>query len=317
MTIAAIFDVIQASPLKLSAGIVICTALAPAAAWFAWYSFRKARILEDIPICEARSATPGYVELEGVARALSSLPLVAPISRRPCVWYRYRIEAQPRTKNPGTHRHHWDVTDKDESTETFWLEDDSGRVVVDPNGADISPKHMDTWESIPHGTGKPGYPDFVSHFLSNHSNDNLYRFTEWRIGSGDPVYALGLLRNVGDLANAPVTEKEIQALLHEWKKDQPKLEARFDLNKDHQIDEKEWLLARAQARREIMKAHREQQRPFNNGVNLLGATKDPNRPYILSAHPQSQMVRRYRWQAALGGIGFLLFVVTAAWLLTG
>jgi 20S proteasome alpha/beta subunit len=102
-------------------------------------------------------------------------------------------------------------------------------------------------------------------------------------------------------------------LLHEWKKDQPKLEARFDLNKDHQIDEKEWMLARAQARREIMKSHREQQRPFNNGVNLLGATKD-HRPYILSAYPPGRMVQRYRWQAALSGAGFLLFVITAVWL---
>jgi hypothetical protein len=314
MVITAILGIGPASPLGAGAGIVSCAALAPVAAWYAWHNFQKARTIEDIPISKTRSAPPGYVELEGVARPLDSLPLVAPLSRLPCVWYRYKIEAQPRTRDPGKHKLRWDVLDKGESPETFWLEDDSGRVVVDPEGADISPQHKDTWESITSRTGKPSYPDFISHFLTSHSNDSLYRFTEWRIDPGDPVYALGLLRNVGDLANGPVTEKEMQALLHEWKKDQPKLEARFDLNKDHQIDEQEWMLARAQARREIMKSHREQQRQFSGGVNLLGPTRDADRPYFLSAYPQSRMVQRYRWQAVLSGAGFLLFVTTAVWL---
>jgi hypothetical protein len=307
-------DVSQASPLEVGAGITICAAVGAIAAWLAWRNLHKARTIEDIPTSKTRSAPQGYVELEGVARLFEGVPLVAPLSGLPCVWYRYQVEEQVRTQDQGKQRFRWNVIDKGESTETFWLEDDTGRVVVDPEGADISPKHKDDWESFSRAAGITRQPDFIVQFLSAHSNDSRYRFTEWRINPGDAVYALGLLKNLGSLVNGPSLDEAVRTLLHEWKKDQPTLVQRFDLNQDKHIDEKEWMLARAQARREVLKSRQEQQRQFNDGINLLGPTKDASRPYILSAYPQGQITQRYRWQAAAFGAGFFLAGITAVWL---
>ena len=48
-------------------------------------------------------------------------------------------------------------------------------------------------------------------------------------------------------------DEDVRELLRQWKSDQATLKERFDLNEDSKIDEKEWRLARSQARREAMR----------------------------------------------------------------
>src|SRR5207237_3511123 len=98
---------------------------------------------------------------------------------------------------------------------------------------------------------------------------NQRRFTEWRVNPGDPVYAVGLLKNLGSYIDASTVDDDVRTRLHQWKQDQAALLKRFDLNGDGEIDEKEWLLARAQARREVLKDRQQQEKDFNDGVNLL------------------------------------------------
>lgn len=307
-------EVSQADPIKVGASIAVCAAAAAFAGWYAWRSIHKARTIEDIPTSKTRSAHQGYVELEGAGRLMDGAPIVGPLSGLPCVWYRYRVEERVTVQYKGGTQHRWRTVDSGESTETFWLEDDTGRAVVDPEGADITPRHKDLWHSGMLGLSSPLHSDFVASYIARNPTGNPHRFTEWRINPGDPIYALGSLRNLGSHINSTTVDEDARELLREWKQDQARLRERFDLNQDGKIDEKEWMLARAQARREALNARREQQNQFTDGLNLLGPTNDSSRPFILSAFPQDHIVRRYRWQAALYGAGFFVLGTIAVWL---
>lgn len=300
--------------LVLRCGLTVLGAGAAYALWRAWYSLQLARLIEDTPTAKARSAPQGYVELEGRCRPHDDAPLIAPLSGLPCVWFRYRVEEREEWQDSGRRmRSRWKVIERGCSTETFWLEDDTGRVLIDPEGAAITPRHRDVWESRSRVSGI-NYPAAVRARLALLSASGYYRFTEERIHPRDPIYAIGLLRNLSSHTAVPTVDEAARALLREWKRDQAILHERFDLNRDGRIDHKEWMLARAQARREAARTRRTHLERFTDGINLLGATGDPRRPFLLSAYSQPHLTRRLRVHAGLCGAGFFLLGIAAVWL---
>lgn len=282
---------------------------AAVAGWRAHRFLNHARAVEDIPTAKTRSAPQGYVELEGTGRNLEDAALDAPLSGLPCLWYRYKIEEHVSSGR----KSHWRTVDQGESHATFWLEDDTGRALIDPDGAEITPKHKDVWRSNSGLSTSPLSAPGVAKFLLGRSSLNPHRFTEERLMAGEPLYALGLLKNLTSLHDGPTLAEEVRKRLNEWKANQPQLKARFDLDKDGKIDEKEWLLARAQAKREI-EAARRMNRDFSEGVNIMTAAGDSKRPYLLSAHRQSQLVKHFRLWLVLYGLGFFAAGSVALWL---
>lgn len=295
---------------------LIVLALAAAAGfaiWRAWVMLHRARTIEDTPTAKIRSAPQGYVELEGVGRLMEGPPIIAPLSGLRCVWYRYRVEQQEIRYERGRLRHRWRVIEHGESRETFWLDDGTGRVVVDPEGAAVLPRHKDVWKS--HTRLRPtDAPDALARRLAALPAGEPYRFTEERINTGDPLYALGRIKNISSHADMPTVDAEVRDVLREWKANQPALKARFDLNRDGHIDEREWMLVRAQTRREVHKARRETQRQFADGINLLGPTGERERPYLISGFTQSELLRRARRGMALYGAAFFILGGAAVWL---
>ncbi len=306
-------EVATTDPLYVGAGIGLAALVSAYCGFRAWYGLHKARTIEDIPTSKARSAPQGYVELEGAGKLMDGPPIIAPLSGLPCVWFRYHIEEQITTEHRGHTQTRWQTVGRGVSTEVFWLEDDTGRVAVDPEGADVTPKHKDVWLSRSL-SGGINYPAYITSFLATHTGPNPYRFTEERINPGERIYALGMLKNVASYTNQPTVDEEVRELLRIWKQDQATLKERFDLNQDGNIDQQEWMLARAAARREVLKTRHETQAQFTDGINLLARTNDTRRPYILSAHPQGHLVKRYRVAAALYGAGFFVLGIAAVWL---
>lgn len=301
----------QSDPVIVGIGVAVLAASCAYCSWRTWRNVSDIRLIEDTPTAKIRSAPQGYVELEGLGKMMDGPPIIAKLSGLPCVWYRYKIEEYVNT-GKGNERH-WQTIDKGTSTETFWLQDDTGRVVVDPEGADITPRHKDSWRSSSSLGGIARRPAGVSSFLASHAGHGRYRLTEERINNGERLYALGLLKNVSSYTSMPTVDEDVRVLLRDWKMDQPTLKRRFDLNKDGRIDEVEWRLARAQARRETMKNRREQVIVTADGLNVMGSTLDRSRPYILSAFTQTELIRRYkRWATLYAGACFLLGL-TAVW----
>jgi hypothetical protein len=302
-----------ADPLAIAGVVAVLALVAAVAAWRAQRSLKQARLIEDMPTSKARSAPQGYVELAGVGRQMDGPPIIAPLSGTSCVWYRYLIEEQVTTYNSkGRTETHWTTVDKGESTEVFWLEDKTGRVAVDPEGAEVISKHKEVWRSRSGASRYSTLPGFIATFMSSAAGSNPHRFTEELIHKGESIYALGLLKNIGSHINVPMHE-EIRFLLNQWKQNQPVLKQRFDLNQDGAIDEKEWMLARAQARREVAKARAEEQQQSAEPINLLGPTHDPARPYLLSAIPQEALVKRRQSAAWLYLALFFISGSSAIW----
>jgi len=302
----------HSDPVAVGFAVAALVAGSAYGSWRTWRNVSNVRLIEDTPTAKIRSAPQGYVELEGLGKLMDGPPIIARLSGLPCVWYRYKIEEYV-THAGNRNQSRWETIAKGESTETFWLQDDTGRVVVDPEGAEITPRHKDVWRSNSSLSGI-AHPVFVANFITAQRAGGTYRFTEERINSGERLYALGLLKNVSSYASMPTVDEDVREVLRAWKNDQPTLLQRFDLDKDGRIDDREWMLARAQARREVLKNRQEQTRTFTDGLNVLGPTHDRRRPYILSAFTQTEIVKRYRGWALLYAAGCFLLGLAAVWM---
>lgn len=245
--------------IETTLGWVISLGLIALISFFAWLSaLKRLRAVNDTPTSRIASAAQGYVELMGRGKPYGDPPLISKLSRLPCLWYRYRIEEK-------NNENEWRTVDSGETSEPFMLDDGSGSCVVDPSGAEIMTKHKDTWREA------------------------QFRYTEWKLIHSDRVYALGEFRtrSVGTEFDA---RAELNALLADWKRDKQALHARFDLDQDGQLDEKEWMLARQAAKREIEKKKREAH--AQPDVHLLGLPRD-GKLFLISNFTPEKLSRRY------------------------
>ncbi|MHB8623417.1 MAG: GIDE domain-containing protein [Sulfuricaulis sp.] len=301
----------HSDPAAVGLSVAVLAAGSAYCSWRTWRTVSDIRLIEDTPTARIRSAPQGYVELEGLGKLMDGPPTIARLSGLPCVWYRYKVEeyvAYSGRRNESR----WQTIDKGESTETFWLQDNTGRVVIDPEGADVTPQHKDVWRSDSSLSGI-SHPAFIKNFITTRAAGGSYRFTEERINSGERLYALGLLKSASSYTSMPTVDEDVQALLNEWKKDQPKLLARFDLDHDGEINQQEWMLARAQARRDVLQNRQKENATFTDGINILGPTHDRSRPYLLSTFSRKQLAQRYRLWAMLYAAGCFLLGLAAVW----
>ena len=124
-------EIIQASSHEFWFHAAITIGLTAAGFYFAFEFFKRARVIEDTPTSKIRSAAQGYVELIGVGDNLDGPVTVAPLTKTPCTWYRYKVE-----KLGDKHDH---VVDSGTSEDLFVLVGKTGRCVIDPDGAIVSP----------------------------------------------------------------------------------------------------------------------------------------------------------------------------------
>lgn len=255
-----------------------CIAALAIVAWVA--VLRRARAVADTPTSLIASAAQGYVELLGRGMPLAGAPLLTPLTHLPCLWYRYKVERKQNDK--------WFTESSGESTDSFLLDDGSGRCAVDPEGAEVLPRGTDVW-----------YPQAD------------YRHTQAVLLAGEPIYVLGRFHTwSGDSFDLNV-RADVADMLAEWKRDLPKLLERFDLDGNGELDLREWELARAQARREVLRNHRE----LRAAPDTHAITRPTDgRLFLISSLPPEKIRSRYlRWAyvhvtvffAALAGFAWL------------
>lgn len=255
--------------------------------------FRRARIVEDVPTSRVRSASQGYVELQGEAKLMPGPPNISPLTSTNCCWWTYRIEQRVIKRRNGRRETSWKTISNGTSEEPFLLVDDTGNCVVDPWGADVMTVSGDRWYGALRRPTKN---------MRRARHRGAYRYSEKRLEIGDPIYAIGAFRTERDnVENMPIDE-EVRELLASWKRDQRHLLGRFDENRDGVISIEEWDVARAKARAEIEKARA--QRAVRPGLDIL-AHPDDDRPFLLAALPQPRIARQLR------GFAFLLTGIAA------
>lgn len=240
----------------MAAGLIAVLAL------WAWLeALHRYRFIADTPTSRIASAAQGYVELLGHARSHPGNRILSKLTLLPCVWFRYEIH---RRQADGK----WERLDYGESPDTFLLDDGSGECVVDPEEAEIVTPRKQEWRR------------------------GEYRYREWLILEQDPLYALGYFVTLDPLGGPPAAREEVGALLAEWKRDRAALLARFDANRDGEIDLVEWEAARKAAKAEVAERHKALQSAAGS-IHVLRKPPD-GRLYLLSNLPPEGLAGRFR-----------------------
>jgi len=271
--------------------------------------FKRARLIEDMPTSKIRSASQGYTELVGVAVQQGN-PQLAPLSNTLCLWWRYTIEKYQRSGKSS----HWATVEKRACSQPFHLQDSTGICAIDPDGADIRCKHRHLWYG---STRRPlGTPELGGRANSMFSIGlgRRYRYTEYLILEGDPIYALGEF--VSDSTGQRTLSPQALSgdILRSWKADYPALLERFDRNDDGELDMKEWRAVRDAALREARRQQAElSQQPLEH---LLAKPRHGGLPFIIGSDEQQHLSSHFRRAAALYSGGFLLAGSLASWLIS-
>jgi hypothetical protein len=269
---------------------------------------RKARTIEDMPTSRIRSAAQGYVELAGRALPLPDTRNLAPLTQRPCVWWRYRISKKVEGGSGKNRRQHWQTVASGRSSLPFLLDDATGQCIVKPDGAEIVTTETTTWYgATPWPTAPPGGRGAAAWLMSTGRD---YRYAEERIYEHERVYALGDFRSSASNAERDL-QAEQAALLTEWKQDQAELVRRFDADGDGRIDPAEWDRAREAARRTVYE--KQVDRPLRATLHVL--CKPEGRMFLLAALAPGDLVKRYRRRALWSFVGFVVAVYALGWLL--
>ncbi|HET8807532.1 MAG TPA: hypothetical protein VFM76_04065, partial [Methylophaga sp.] len=207
-------------------------------------------------------------------------PIVSPISGRHCVWFEFIVEQKQTYFDGKRQRTRWQVVQRYRSDGLFYLRDETGVCVVDPEAADILHADKRAWSD-------------------KRNADRRYR--EWFLSAGQPIYALGWFISVQTVSQQ-ILREQVSLLLREWKQDFQALLKRYDQNKDSDISEQEWQQAVADANTQVRQQHLSQS---IDAIHLLA--KGPHhKPYILSALPEKRLLRHYQWQFYLALAGFLI-----------
>lgn len=240
---------------KITFGLVALTS-----AW-AWYAnLRRYRTVADTPTSRIASAPQGYIEIAGVGKHPPGERLVNPLNGLPCLWYRYRVDRK--------RGNHWVLVESGASHDTFAIDDGSGQMLVDPDGADILTSRAQT-----------------------HRQGDI-RTTEWTLIENDPLYAIGEHVTLGGPNTDLDKPADLSRLLAEWKRNKHALLARFDTDHNGEISLDEWERTRKAASDEIDRRHLEIR--LRDGIHLLRKPSH-RRPFLIANRDTAALTRRYRY----------------------
>ncbi len=271
-------------------------------------NWKRLRIIEDTPTARLRSAHQGYIELEGKGQLIDDQPIYSPLSNHPCLWYRSQIEQQETFIEKGRTQTRWNVVYKNVSTHRFKLIDGKSNCFVDPDDAEVNGHEKLVWYG---NTEWPTRTQLLESQSIIHAATNRYRYSEWLILPGQPLYVLGQFTTWSAAARKSIRDVMIN-LINDWKQDQYTLKDRFDHNKDGTIDQKEWEAARQEAQSEAQKIH--DQLALEPDTHVMAKPDNSAQPFIISAYPQTVLTQKYRRTAYLALAICILSIFAIAWL---
>jgi hypothetical protein len=173
------------------------------------YGFRllqRRRLILDTPFSKIRSASLGMVEISGLA--CGPYTMLAPVSGRPCYYYRTLVWEW---KQHGKNRE-WVKIAGECMHLPFFIDDTTGRMLIDPRGADLD-LHRDFQQEFSDAffTTKEPAPESVRSFLARHGvlTNNKIKVEEFCIKPKNALFVLGTLsENPGlEVSAKPVREE--------------------------------------------------------------------------------------------------------------
>lgn len=157
---------------------------------------QRRRLILDTPFSKIRSASMGMIEVNGLA--VGPYTMTAPITARSCYYYRTLAwEWKQHGKNK-----QWVQVAAECVHVPFFLDDNTGRVLVDPREADLD-LHRDFQQQFCDSffTTKEPAPDNVRSFLARHgvATSNKIKVEEYCIKPKNALFILGTLTENSDI----------------------------------------------------------------------------------------------------------------------
>ena len=168
---------------------------------------QRRQLILNTPLSKIRSASIGMVELSG--QAVGPYTMLAPITARPCYYFRTVVWEWKREGRSSK----WVKVAAECMHLPFFLDDNTGRVMVDPRGADLD-LHRDFQQEFCDSlfTMKEEAPPNVHALLSRHgiSTRNKIKVEEFCIKPKNSLFVLGTLGdNPGlELTQQPIRDEE-------------------------------------------------------------------------------------------------------------
>jgi hypothetical protein len=94
--------------------------------------YREYRVLADTPQIPIRSMSMGLSHVAGTSTG--GQPLISPLTQVPCYYFEVKVEKQVKKDNQET----WEETHRERAEVPFYLQDDTGKVLVNPQQAEYN-----------------------------------------------------------------------------------------------------------------------------------------------------------------------------------
>ena len=268
--------VFDAGGMLLGAGLVV----------FGFVVLRRKRLLENVPTSRIRSVAMGFAELLG--RAKIRTPLSAPYSGIPCVYFKYKVEEERRNSRGGRD---WTTVEKGASSEPFYLQDETGALLVDPDGAEAELER--SYRTIERGEGW---------FACRR------RYSEWWIVSGQKLFVAGTVRT---LRNAVQERRAVLGdRLREIKRDPERMKL-VDADHDGTISDQEWGNAvRAMQNVLVREEAAAPQEPPEETIAIGKGSGEST--FVIAARGEKSLLMRLGLEAAGGIVGGAVVVAMFA-----
>ena len=169
---------------------------------------QRKRLIMDTPPSKIRSASMGLVEISGLAVGPYTLP--APVTGAPC--YYYRTLAWQWKQNGKSSS--WVKVAEESMHVPFYLDDNTGRVLVDPQGAEMD-IHRDFHEEFSNSlfSSSLEVPANICSFLGRHGveTDKKIKVEEYCIKIKNFLFVLGTLAENHGLTASPTPVRTLSA----------------------------------------------------------------------------------------------------------
>jgi hypothetical protein len=157
------------------------------------------RVRKTDPVTIRRLTDTAKVELSGTVKNHETTS-VSPFTATECVAQDWTAEEY----RGGGEDSNWSTLDFGETRHPFRLDDGTGAVLVDPDGATLELTDEETVEVGPDESPPPGVADYLAETDGvDRAHSRKRRYTERRLDVGEDIHVLGPVRRVGHSFDMP------------------------------------------------------------------------------------------------------------------
>lgn len=274
-----------------SGGLVVVALLGAIAGFYLFYKgfrlLRFKRLILNTPLSRIHSASIGLVEVNGTP--IGPYVLKAPITGDPC--YYYHVKAYQWVESGNNNQHQWKCVLDESLFVPFFLEDTTGRVLVNPQGAQMD-VHRSFADEVDAAIFRmPGVcPPNVRDFLARRGlvPAEKIKLEERIIPQMFPLFVFGTLGENPDNSFAARPPSKVQ-----W-------DTRVDISLGafgNLSSATATVPASARATSATPSADKSNFGPFEARPSVAISKGERHEPFAISGHSQKELVGKLAWQS--------------------